>query len=509
MKRYVVPILLLVGCVVLFGFNLGDLGLLKGDENYYFSSGRRMIREGDWITPRYHHHIRFEKPVLYYWIVALFFKLFGVSWTIARLTSVIFGGLTVLLTYLLSLRLLPKRAAYLSPIVLATSFLFFRYSRIAVIDMTFLFLITLCLFLFIKGGREDKKKYLILSFVPLGLSVLAKGPLGLIIVGIIIVFYLAMTKKMYFLKGIHLVLGIFILLLIVLPWPTLMYNTHGPEYLTHLWEVETVDKVVGSVVKLENVNNIPWFAIKYIGYYIPVIIFTFAPWSLLLTFALFKKLRTNREEDRIFILSWFWCIFIFFTIASFKHTHYMLLLSPPMAMIIAGFFTSAKKGSVFQKAPVIITAITIVIFVSLTGFILPALDDGTLKMFSLKLSSEMQKQDEEIGIASSNFNLKKIGIFLNNLVSTTDELGGDDLAQYRLINKDYIVPFLESKERVYCLITKTDYLHSVPKELQKRLYVLEKNLMWKKFNLKEYLPLMAKRDWDSLKEEAYLISNRR
>ncbi len=469
--------MLLSGCLLLFGFNLGDLNLLKGDENYYFSSSRRMIMEGDWITPRYHHHVRFEKPPFYYWVVAAFFKLFGVSWVTARATSVVFGSLTVLLVYLLSLRLLKKEAAYLAPIILATSFLFFSYSRLAVIDMTFLFLVTLSLFLFIKGEREEKRSLLILAFAPLGLSVLSKGPLGLIIFTLITLIYMITTKRYRPLHPLSLLPGICLLLLISLPWPILMYKIHGHEYLSHLWEVEIIDKAVGSVMNIENVRNLLWYVVKYVGYYIPVVLFTFAPWSLFLPFALFKKVEAKEPQGRLFILAWFWSVFIFFTLASFKHTHYMLLLSPPLAMIVANLFANIEAGRLLKKASVLIAFVTFFAYISFTGLILPSLDDGALKVFSLKLTSEINKQDQEVGIASRGFNLKKIGVHLNNLVSNTHELSGDDLVQYRLIQKGSLESFLNSKDRVFCFITKEDYLKYAPEELRKRLYILEKSMI--------------------------------
>ena len=38
-----------------------------------------MIERGDYITPTFNYEPRFNKPVLSYWIVAGFYKLFGVS----------------------------------------------------------------------------------------------------------------------------------------------------------------------------------------------------------------------------------------------------------------------------------------------------------------------------------------------------------------------------------------------------------------------------------------------
>ncbi|MFH1753254.1 MAG: glycosyltransferase family 39 protein [Candidatus Omnitrophota bacterium] len=508
MKRLVLPILLLLACVIFFGFSLDDLSLIKGDENFYFSSARRMIREGDWITPRYHHHIRFEKPALYYWMVALFFKLFGVSWFSARLTSVLSGSLTVLLVYLMALRLLSKKGALFSPVILATSFLFFWYSRTAVTDITFLFLVTSAFFLFLKGERDGKRAPIVLSAIPLGLSVMAKGPMGVMIFSLSIIFYLISTKKRGVLNGPILILWISLVLLISLPWPLLMYKIHGMEYINHLWKVEAVDKAVGALINPEAGTGSVGALIKYLFYYMPVVLFSFAPWSLFLPLSL-KGAGANSREDRLFILSWFWSVFIFFTLASFKHTHYMLLLSPPLAMLIAGFFASAKNDLISRKGPVVIASGSVIVFLLLFWVALPKLDCGTIRSFSLKLAAEIREQDEEIAVVSEGFNIRKIGAYLNNLVADTEPLSGDDLAQYTSVNKQYLTPFLESNRRVYCLVTKKDYLSSVLPESRDKFFILDKSFMWKRFDIKNYLSAIRGRDWDALKEEAYLISNKK
>ncbi len=508
MRKYTVPLLLLLGCVVFFSFNLSDLGLLKGDENFYFSSARRMIREGDWITPRYHHHIRFEKPPFYYWMVAVFFQIFGVSWFTARFTSVLMASLTVLLTYLLGLRLLSRREALLSSVILATSFLFFWYARTTVTDITFLFLVTLGLFLFIKGDQDGKKWPLFLSFAPLGLSAMTKGPIGLIVAALITGIYIFKGKKFSLLRGWQAVLGIILLLAIILPWPIAMYRIHGHEYISHIWEVEAVDKSVGSLLKLDRLQEIPAFAVEYLGYYIPVVLFAFTPWSLFLPFAMKRKAGTV-SEGYTFIRAWFWSVFIFFTLASFKHTHYMLLLSPALAMMIGSLFASFGPKAGISRFFRALAALTVAFYITLVGVIMPRLSDDTLKSFSLKLASRMQVQDEEIGLVSRGFNLKKLGLYLNNLVATPYQLGGDDLAQYRRVSAESAADFLRSEDRVYVLITKEDYERYIPANLRGRLHILETDTMWKKFNFKRYLLAAVRQDWLALKQEAYLVSNRR
>lgn len=501
MKVYIVVLVLVLGCVALFAFNIGDLGLLKSDENFYFSSARRMIRDGNFVSPWYHHHVRFEKPPLFYWAVALFFQLFGVSWSIARMTSVFFGTLTVIFTYLMSIRFFEKEKAIFAPLILATSFLFFQYARLAVIDMLFLLLVTMGMFFFLKGERDGKRWPFFLCFLSIGLSVLAKGPLGLVIAVIFIVFYAIKTKNARLILKINPIFGAIVILAVSLPWFWQMYNVHGQVYLDHLWKVEALGKSLPSAGHFQSLKGGSSFLIKHIGYYIPVVLFSFAPWSVFLPFALFKKLKTKSDKDPAFILGWFWIVFIFFTVVSFKHTHYMLLLSVPLSLILANIFS--------RKIFITIVSITAVVFISITGFILPPLTDPALKDFSLALASEVKK-DELVGIGSGGFNLKKLGMHLNDLVSNADELGADDLAQYKFVNKEgRLLPFLESDKRVFCLIKKDAYDDKIPDGLKNKLHILEESTIWKDFDEKGTLSSVLERNFDKLKEKVYLVSNRR
>src|SRR2546430_9612303 len=67
--------------------NLGAIGFVGPDEPGYAWIARDMAESGDWVTPRLYGEPWFEKPVLYYWMAAASFKLFGVSEAAARLPS--------------------------------------------------------------------------------------------------------------------------------------------------------------------------------------------------------------------------------------------------------------------------------------------------------------------------------------------------------------------------------------------------------------------------------------
>ncbi len=87
--------MLLVAYVCLFN-GLTAFGLVGPDEPRYASVARDMAAGGDWVTPRLHGQPWLEKPILYYWVAALGYRVFGDGELAARLPSVL-GALTTML----------------------------------------------------------------------------------------------------------------------------------------------------------------------------------------------------------------------------------------------------------------------------------------------------------------------------------------------------------------------------------------------------------------------------
>ena len=62
---------------------------LRGDETLYIQAAYTMMETGDWLTPRFETgELRFNKPILPYWVVGIPMSLFGLSLSAARLPSV-------------------------------------------------------------------------------------------------------------------------------------------------------------------------------------------------------------------------------------------------------------------------------------------------------------------------------------------------------------------------------------------------------------------------------------
>ena len=131
-------LLLILGFVwILFFLDLGGLGLVGPDEPRYAQIAREMLVSGDFVTPRYFGDPWLEKPVLYYWLAAAAYWLFGVNEFGARLPSALAAVLGVFCVYLVGRRREGPLEGLFSCLILAASILYFSLARAASTDMVF------------------------------------------------------------------------------------------------------------------------------------------------------------------------------------------------------------------------------------------------------------------------------------------------------------------------------------------------------------------------------------
>jgi 4-amino-4-deoxy-L-arabinose transferase-like glycosyltransferase len=206
--------LALLAYLMLF-HQLGGIGLVGPDEPRYAQISREMVESGDYITPHLMGEPWFEKPVLFYWGAALAYKMFGISEWAARLTSALSGLLGVILVFSLGSKYISRNGGFLAAAILISSPLYFSLARAVSMDMLLTACITGawgCLYFSIfqerravepTGWQRWVKTQLGVYFF-LGLSVLAKGPVGVVLVGGSFCLYLLSTHQWGLLKRLRL-----------------------------------------------------------------------------------------------------------------------------------------------------------------------------------------------------------------------------------------------------------------------------------------------------------------
>ncbi|MGE0268391.1 MAG: ArnT family glycosyltransferase [Candidatus Omnitrophota bacterium] len=314
----------------------------RDDEIFYVKSTTEMVQSGNIMSPKYFGEDRFQKPILFYWLILLSYKMFGISWFSARFVSCLFAAATLVVTWLTAKSLFNRRVANLATLILMTMPLFFRHAKNAVPDVALNFFVVLALYFFVRFNEEKQaSRYSLLFFIACALGFMIKGFAAIIVPFMTIILYSAYKREWSILKGMHFLKGLAVLFLIVSPWFLYMLNLHGIDYFKYMWFKETSDRLL-------NVEGGNFFLVKSLSFlehawfYFQIILQQFAPWSVIsymgLGYALTKiRKKGVRNEAVVFLFFWVFVVYFFFSFMYFTISHYMLVMTAPVAILTSYF----------------------------------------------------------------------------------------------------------------------------------------------------------------------------
>lgn len=311
-------VLLLVAVSIIFS-NLSSVPLLDPDEPVYAETPKEMLQYNEFISPRIYGEYWYDKPPMYYWLVASSYQFFGVSGFAARLPSALLAVCCAFALYAFARNLFNERAGLISAFALVTSIEFFYLAKAAVTDITLTLFLTLSLLCFIQ-----KKYYFFYAFS--GLAVLTKGPIGLFFPFVITFLYLLLSRNLAELRRMKVFSGTFLFLLIAAPWYVFMYQIHGGEFINTFLGFHNVTRFTSP----EHPSGVLWY------YYIPVLIIGFFPWTAVLGQAVYKSLSSQCRESQtlLFFNIWAAAVFLFFSVSQTKLVSYILPMYPALAVLV-------------------------------------------------------------------------------------------------------------------------------------------------------------------------------
>ena len=362
-------------CLVLLFANLGGAALFEPDEVRNAEKAREILLLNDWVTPHENFVPVLDKPMFFYWLVAISFKLFGVSEWSARLPS----ALAALGCLLLVFRFADKRwgrwVALWSALILATSVEFFLLARLVIIEMslTLFISLTLCAFYSAVHTEDERTRRLqcLMMYLALSAATLNKGLVGLILPGMVCFFYLLITRQWSALSKLYLLPGTLGYLALVVPW-YLWAEARNPGYLRYyFWDEHFIRYFTDEFNRSKD-----WY------YFSGVLALGFVPWSALLPFAAHRLWR-NLDDGNLFLGLWVVLPMVFFSASKSQLPHYILPIFPALAVLtgrtIAALFqestTHGKRWPLYFPGAVATAAILCIVSRALW----PALYSGELQ----------------------------------------------------------------------------------------------------------------------------------
>ena len=133
MKRYGWYLFWLAAALLLF-FGNGQLWITDSVESNYALTAKEMLQTGDWVSPQIYGHYWYDKPIFFYWLTALGFKLFGFTEFGARFFPALLGMAGLALAVYAGGKLYGGKTAFWGGVVLLTSTEFFLISKSVITD---------------------------------------------------------------------------------------------------------------------------------------------------------------------------------------------------------------------------------------------------------------------------------------------------------------------------------------------------------------------------------------
>lgn len=390
-----IPAALLVVGLLLYLPWLGSYGPLDPTDSFFIESGREIFESNNYLLPMHNYRPWLDKPILYFWAVAGSYHLLGVSPLAGRLVSALSGIVLGLSTYGFSLHYVGKKEAAIAALIFVSFPLACAIGHMSLTDMPLAALMGIALQALFHYEKSRKISACIIAYLALALAFLCKGPIAVIIVGIIYGLYLLLTssplntlpKRILQAKPFW---GLLIIFLVNLPWYTMAAIGTNGAFLREFFITQNFGRMVGVV----NHQQPFWF-------YVPVLLGGLFPWSLLailLSLPLLtksaalglkgkiQKLWADRGSlnDRTAYLSFnaIWAVFVIvlFSVIKTKLPTYVLPGLPPLALLAAAAVANIENKQ--SKTLIILGAL---ITATMIGALLaPAATKDWLSVFLMK-----------------------------------------------------------------------------------------------------------------------------
>jgi 4-amino-4-deoxy-L-arabinose transferase-like glycosyltransferase len=322
------------------------------DEAYFAQATKQMIETGDYVDIRYQDDVRYRKPVGIYWLQAAVVNTASALGLPDALTTIwlyrvpsLIGAIgAVLATYWCALAFVSRRGAVLAALMMMTSTILGVEARLAKTDAVLLFTVVLAMSVlarvYLAPRRNDPQPglgLLAVFWTALAVSILVKGPIILMVVGLAAASLCVFDRSARWLLALRPLPGIAWLLLLALPWFIAIYMRVGSQFLVGSVGQDMLAKVANS----QETHGAPP------GLYFVLFFATFFPASMLAGLAAPAVWAVRREPAARFLLAWLVPSWIVFELVVTKLPHYVMPLYPAIAILIAG----AVETKVLSRRP--------------------------------------------------------------------------------------------------------------------------------------------------------------
>ena len=365
-----------------------SLPFLGPDEPRYAQVAREMFERGDWVTPTLGGFNWFEKPALLYWFEIASFNLFGVSEFAARLGPAFCGLGTVISVWILG-RSVENTTSSEQPttngfanwlaLIAASTLGILIFAHGASFDIIVTFPLTAALVSFFIFDQAKNRSFwayhlpLLSFYLFIGVSLLAKGLIGIVFPFAIVAFYHILAWKMPSKTFVlSLVWGTAIAAAVASIWYVPVITRNGWQFVDEFFIQHHFQRFTSNKYQ----HPQPFY------FFLWVLPLMTLPWLPFFVAALWKALKdrvakkpcaTAGGTDLLaFSVAWLLVPLVFFSFSGSKLPGY-ILPAVPAAVIVTASYVYDLVGQNQRWKTVVLSgaALVFIVTIALAAFVVP------------------------------------------------------------------------------------------------------------------------------------------
>ncbi|MFZ0293039.1 MAG: glycosyltransferase family 39 protein [Candidatus Sulfotelmatobacter sp.] len=345
---------LLLFAVVYVG-SLFSPGLQDDADSTHAEAAREMLATHDFVTLKINGNRYLEKAPLMYWVVALSYFFFGVNEFAAHLPVAVSMFLLVLLAMRWARRAFGDRAAIYAGLFISTAAGCYLFTRILIPESILSLFIAASFYCFATALEDGDAWRWYGGYACMALAVLTKGLLAIVVVGLALLLYAAISGEWRRWREFRLFTGSLLFLVIAAPWHILA-GIRNPHFFWFYFVNEHFMRFLGKRIPKDynkQTDSLYWTL---------HLVWLF-PWSLYLPIALRRLIaewRTRRKASvskassmplnfrsrtELLCLIWAGVTLVFFSFSTNQEYYTFPAYFPILLLIAAELANEEESGS--------------------------------------------------------------------------------------------------------------------------------------------------------------------
>ena len=345
---------LLLFAVVYVG-SLFSPGLQDDADSTHAEAAREMLATHDFVTLKINGNRYLEKAPLMYWVVALSYFFFGVNEFAAHLPVAVSMLLLVLLAMRWARRAFGDRAAIYAGLFISTAAGCYLFTRILIPESILSLFIAASFYCFATALEDGDAWRWYGGYACMALAVLTKGLLAIVVVGLALLLYAAISGEWRRWREFRLFTGTLLFLAIAAPWHILA-GIRNPHFFWFYFVNEHFMRFLGKRIPKDynkQTDSLYWTL---------HLVWLF-PWSLYLPVALRRPIAdwiarrrlgelkaprpplNFRSRTELLCLVWAGVTLVFFSFSTNQEYYTFPAYFPILLLIAAKLANEEESGS--------------------------------------------------------------------------------------------------------------------------------------------------------------------